>query len=74
MQFIERETPYVNPKIQVDSAYVGSFTDVARAKETATGTITRGADFIIPAADTADAGIEQAADDEGVLTIGSYTE
>lgn len=74
VQFIKKGAAYVNPKIQVDSAYVGSFTDVARAKEIATGTIARGADFIIPAADTADAGIQQAADDEGVLTIGSYTD
>jgi basic membrane protein A len=74
VQFIKKGAAYVNPKIQVDSAYVGSFTDVARAKEIATGTIARGADFVIPSADTADAGIQQAADEEGVLTIGSYTD
>ena len=74
VQFIKKGAAYVNPKVQVDSAYVGSFTDVARAKEIATGTIARGADFVIPAADTADAGIQQAADEEGVLTIGSYTD
>lgn len=74
VQFIKKGAAYVNPKVQVDSAYVGSFTDVARAKEIATGTIARGADFVIPSADTADAGIQQAADEEGVLTIGSYTD
>jgi basic membrane protein A len=70
--FIKKGAAYVNPKVQVDSAYVGSFVDVARAKEIATGVIARGADFVIPSADTADAGIQQAADEEGVLTIGSY--
>jgi basic membrane protein A len=72
MQFIKKGAAYVNPKVQVDTAYVGSFVDVARAKEIATGLIARGADFVIPSADTADAGIQQAADEEGVLTIGSY--
>lgn len=72
MQFIKKGATYVNPKVQVDTAYVGSFVDVARAKEIATGLIARGADFVIPTADTADAGIQQAADEEGVLTIGSY--
>lgn len=72
MQFIKKGALYVNPKVQVDTAYVGSFVDVARAKEIATGVIARGADFVIPSADTADAGIQQAADEEGVLTIGSY--
>lgn len=74
VQFIKKGAAYVNPKIEVDSAYVGSFTDVARAKEIATGAIARGADFVIPSSDTADAGIQQAADEEGVLTIGSYTD
>ena len=72
VQFIKKGAAFINPKVQVDSAYVGSFVDVARAKEIATGVIARGADFVIPAADTADAGIQQAADEEGVLTIGSY--
>lgn len=72
LQFIKKGAAYVNPKVQVDSAYVGSFEDVARAKEIATGLIARGADFVIPSADTADAGIQQAADEEGVLTMGEY--
>ncbi len=74
VQFIKKGAAYVNPKVKVDSAYVGSFTDVARAKEIAIGAIARGADFVIPSADTADAGIQQAADEEGVLTIGSYAD
>jgi basic membrane protein A len=74
MTFIKKGAAYINPKVQVDTAYVGSFVDVARAKEIATGVIARGADFLIPSADTADAGIQQAADEEGVLTIGAYAD
>jgi basic membrane protein A len=72
LQYIKKGAAYINPKVQVDTAYVGSFVDVARAKEIATGMIARGADFVIPSADTADAGIQQAADEDGVLTMGSY--
>lgn len=74
MQFIKKGAAYVNPKVRVTTAYVGSFSDVARAKEVAKGIIARGADFVIPSADTADAGIQQAADEEGVLTVGSYAD
>lgn len=74
MEFIKKGAAYVNPEVQVDTAYVGSFSDVARAKEIATGLIARGVDFVIPSADTADAGIQQAADEEGILTIGSYAD
>lgn len=72
MEFIKKGAAYINPEAKVDTAYVGSFSDVARAREIATGLIARGVDFVIPSADTADAGIQQAADEEGVLTIGSY--
>lgn len=72
--FIKKGAAYVNPKVRVDTAYVGSFVDVARAKEVTIGVIARGADFVIPSADTADAGIQQAANEEGVLTIGSYAD
>lgn len=74
MEFIKKGAAHVDPAVKVDTAYVGSFTDVARAREIATGIIARGADFVIPSADTADAGIQQAADEEGVLTIGSYAD
>lgn len=74
LQFIKKGAAYVNPKVEVDTAYVGSFVDVAKAREIATGVIARGADFVIPSADTADAGIQQAAEEEGVLTMGSYAD
>ncbi len=56
----------------VDVVYVGSFTDVAKAKEITTGVIAKGADFVIPSADTADAGVQQAADEQGAKTLGEY--
>lgn len=74
IEFIKKGAAYVDPAVTVETAYVGSFSDVARAREIATGLIARGADFLIPSADTADAGIQQAADEEGVLTIGSYSD
>lgn len=72
IEFMQKGALAVNPDIKFDTAYVGSFTDVARAKEVAIGLIARGVDFVIPSADTADAGIQQAADEEGILTMGAY--
>ncbi|WP_202970074.1 BMP family protein [Pararhizobium polonicum] len=60
------------PDIQMDAVFTGSFTDVAKAKEVATGVILRGADILLPSSDLADAGIQQAADEEGAHTIGAY--
>jgi basic membrane protein A len=58
--------------IKVDTVYTGSFTDVAKAKEIATGVIARGADVLLPSADLADVGTQQAADEEEAHTIGAY--
>lgn len=60
------------PDIKVDTVYTGSFSDVAKAKEIATGVIARGADVLLPSADLADVGTQQAADEEGAHTIGAY--
>ncbi|WP_206110911.1 BMP family protein [Rhizobium daejeonense] len=60
------------PDIKMDAVFTGSFTDVAKAKEVATGVILRGADVLLPSSDLADAGIQQAADEEGAHTIGAY--
>ena len=60
------------PDIQFDAVFTGSFTDVAKAKEVAIGVILRGADVLLPSSDLADAGIQQAADEEGAHTIGAY--
>jgi basic membrane protein A len=58
--------------IKVDTVYTGSFSDVAKAKEIATGVIARGADVLLPSADLADVGTQQAADEEDAHTIGAY--
>jgi basic membrane protein A and related proteins len=72
IDFITKGAKAIDAGITVDVVYVGSFTDVAKAKEIATGVIAKGADFVIPSADTADAGIQQAADEQGAMTLGEY--
>jgi len=71
-EFTTRGAMAVMPDIQVDKVFTGSFTDIAKAKEIATSVILRGADVLLPSADLADAGIQQAAEEEKKLTIGAY--
>lgn len=71
-EFTTRGAKMMVPDIQVDKVFTGSFTDIAKAKEIATGVILRGADVLLPSADLADAGIQQAAEEEKKLTIGAY--
>jgi basic membrane protein A len=72
MDFISRGARKVNPDIQIDVSYIGSWTDVAKGKEIGLQAIERGADFLIPIADTAGAGVQQAAEENGKLTMGEY--
>lgn len=72
IEFTTRGAKAVAADVTVDTIFTGSFSDVAKAKEVATGVIARGADVILPSADTADAGSMQAADEEDAKTIGSY--
>jgi basic membrane protein A len=72
VEFMERGAKAANPKVSFTTIYTGSFSDVAKAKEVSIGAIARGADFLIPSADTADAGTQQAAEEEGVFTMGAY--
>jgi len=71
-EFTIKGAKSLTPDIQVDTVYTGSFTDVAKAKEISTGVIARGADVLLPSADLADAGTQQAADEEEAHTIGAY--
>lgn len=71
-EFTIKGAKSLTPDIQVDTVYTGSFTDVAKAKEISTGVIARGADVLLPSADLADAGTQQAADEEEAYTIGAY--
>jgi basic membrane protein A and related proteins len=72
ISYIQKGAKKADPTVKVDVAYVGSWTDVAKAKEIATQAIGRGADFLVPSADTADAGTQQAAEENGALTMGEY--
>lgn len=72
IEFMARGAKAIRPDIGFDTLYTGSFTDVAKAKEVSVGAIARGADFLIPSADTADAGTQQAAEEEQVFTMGAY--
>ena len=62
----------LTPNKTVEVAYVGSWTDAAKAKELTLRLINDGAGFIIPMADTASTGAKQAAEENGVLTLGEY--
>lgn len=71
-EFTIKGAKYLVPDIKVDTIYTGSFTDIAKAKEIATGVIARGADVLLPSADLADVGTQQAAEENDALTVGSY--
>ena len=62
----------VNPTIKFTVTFIGSFTDAAKAKQVALQEINAGADVLIPGADTADAGTQQAAEEGNALTFGEY--
>lgn len=72
VDLITRAVAGVRPGAEVLTAWVGSWTDAARAKELALTQINDGAGFVIPIADTAGAGVQQAAEEAGALTIGEY--
>lgn len=60
----------VNPDIEVTIVYIGSFEDVATAKEAAFAQFSAGVDVIFHIADAAGIGVIQAAEEEGVWAIG----
>ena len=60
----------VNPDIEVTTVYIGSFEDVATAKEAAFAQFSAGVDVIFHIADAAGIGVVQAAEEEGVWAIG----
>lgn len=62
----------LEPETTVTTTYIGSWTDAAKAKELALAQISAGAGFLIPVADTAGTGVKQAAEEQGVLTLGEY--
>ena len=60
----------VNPDVEVTNVYIGTFEDVAQAKEAAFAQFDAGVDVIFHIADAAGIGIIQAAQERGVWAIG----
>lgn len=61
---------HVNPKVDVRTLFVGSFTDAAKAKELALAMNDEGADHIFAAAAAGNPGVFEAAADEDFSTYG----
>jgi len=66
-----RGSKRVNPDIKVLSAYVGSFSDIAKAKEITTSMIDSGADVVSGIGNENVVGTLQAAKERGALMIGT---
>lgn len=60
-----------NPKVKVLSAYVGSFSDIAKGKEITLSMIERGADVVTATGNESVMGTIQAAKEKGVMAIGT---
>jgi basic membrane protein A len=60
-----------NPKVKVLSAYVGSFSDIAKGKEITLSLIERGADVVTATGNESVIGTIQAAKEKGVMAIGT---
>ena len=69
---IQQAVADLEPDTEVVTTYIGSWTDAAKAKELALAQISDGAGFVIPVADTAGTGVKQAAEEQGVLSLGEY--
>jgi basic membrane protein A len=63
-----------NPKITVDSAFVGSYEDPAKAKEIANAMIANGCDFLMTDSGASNAGVIEAAKEKKVLCSGEITD
>jgi len=67
----ERGAKRMRPDIKVLSAYVGSFSDIAKGKEITTSMIERGADVVTATGNESVMGTVQAAKEKGVMAIGT---
>lgn len=61
---------YVNPDIEVVTSYVGSWTDVEKAKQTTLAQIESGVDFVYASGDSIGLGIIEGCAEAGVPVIG----
>jgi basic membrane protein A len=71
-QLMERGATLENPDAKISQVWIGSFTDIQKGKQLGQQAIANGADFLIPQADMAGQGVQQAANEAGVLTLGEY--
>ncbi len=66
----ERGVHELNPQAKVVTSFVGSWEDVAAAKQAALALVDQGADVLFHDADAAGLGVLNAAEDRGILAIG----
>ncbi|MFT4305401.1 MAG: BMP family protein [Microbacterium sp.] len=71
-ELMERGAQLENPDAVISQVWIGSFTDIQKGKQLAQQAIADGADFLIPQADMAGQGVQQAADESGTLSLGEY--
>ncbi|HHX19860.1 MAG TPA: BMP family ABC transporter substrate-binding protein [Clostridiaceae bacterium] len=67
----EQGAKYVNPDIEIMSQNTGNFDDAVAAKELAKQFVSEGVDVLCPMANQASLGVMEAAEETGVLAIGS---
>jgi basic membrane protein A and related proteins len=67
----ERGAKRIKPDIKVLSAFVGSFSDIAKGKEITLSLIERGADVVTATGNESVVGTIQAAKEKGVMAIGT---
>lgn len=65
---------YIDPEVEVLSAYIGDFVDGVKAKEIATAMINQGVDIIAHNADSAGLGVIDAAEEMGIPCVGTITD
>ncbi|SFQ03301.1 basic membrane protein A [Oscillibacter sp. PC13] len=67
----EQGAKYINPDVEINAVMTGSFTDVAAAKETSKAMIDAGVDAIAPMCDNAALGVDEAAEEGGIIAVAS---
>ncbi len=72
VEFARDGVSSAKPGADAEVVWVGSFVDVAKGKQVGLQAIDAGADVIVPMADLAGQGAQQAAAETGNLTLGEY--
>ena len=66
----EKGVKYIDPSVQVKTVWTGSFSDIAKAKETAIALIEEGCDVLTASANQAGVGVIQACQAKGKFYLG----